>query len=192
MDSLSNLAFSKPLGLSLNGSTLSGSHPLPGIIIDIYKANRFELSASAYEWLGSTTTNANGTFSFLISDPSVQAVSVTATNPLSGSTSGFARYSLVTSVENDELVPAEFSLEQNYPNPFNPSTSIKYQVSSISQVTLKVYDVLGNEFATLVNEEKPAGVYEVEFDASKLSSGVYFYKLNVGSFNEIKKMVLTK
>ena len=192
IDSLSNLGLSKPQGLSLNGNSISGSHPLPGIIIDIYRANRFELSASAYEWLGSTTTNANGTFSFLISDPSVQAVSVTATNPLSGSTSGFAKYSLVTSIEDTKLVPTEFSLEQNYPNPFNPSTRIQYQVSSISQVTLKVYDVLGNEVATLVNEEKPAGNYEVEFDATGLSSGIYLYRLNAGSFSKIKKMVLTK
>ena len=78
-----------------------------------------------------------------------------------------------------------FSLEQNYPNPFNPSTSIRYNISSViasetkqSQfVSLKVYDVLGNELATLVNEEKPAGSYEVQFNSSGLSSGIYFYKL---------------
>ena len=88
--------------------------------------------------------------------------------------------------------PEEFSLEQNYPNPFNPSTSIKYRVSSNSQVSLKVYDVLGNEVATLVNEEKPAGSYEVKFDASGLTSGIYFYTLATGSFIETKKMILLK
>ena len=88
--------------------------------------------------------------------------------------------------------PEEFSLEQNYPNPFNPSTSIQYRVSSISNVSLKVYDVLGNEVATLVNEEKPAGSYEVKFDAAGLSSGIYFYKLQTGSFVETKKMILLK
>jgi hypothetical protein len=88
--------------------------------------------------------------------------------------------------------PEEFSLEQNYPNPFNPSTSIQYRVSSTSNVSLKVYDVLGNEVATLVNEEKPAGSYEVKFDASGLSSGIYFYKLQSGSFVETKKMLLLK
>ena len=94
--------------------------------------------------------------------------------------------------EHDPNLPSEFSLQQNYPNPFNPSTSIKYQVSSNTQVSLKIYDVLGNEIATLVNEEKPAGTYEVDFDASRLSSGVYFYKLQAGSFVETKKMILLR
>jgi Secretion system C-terminal sorting domain/Photosynthesis system II assembly factor YCF48 len=100
-------------------------------------------------------------------------------------------------VDDDEnIAPTEFSLEQNYPNPFNPSTSIQDAISSRQFITLKVYDVLGNEVATLVNEEKPAGVYEVEFSAEsatgRLTSGVYFYKLNAGSFTETKKLVLMK
>ncbi len=86
----------------------------------------------------------------------------------------------------------EFSLEQNYPNPFNPSTTISWQSPVSSYQTLKVYDVLGNEVATLVNEEKPAGSYEVTFDASGLSSGIYFYKMQSGSFVETKKMLLLK
>jgi hypothetical protein len=95
--------------------------------------------------------------------------------------------------EDDFLIaPVKFALEQNYPNPFNPSTSIQYRVSSNSQVSLKVYDVLGNEVATLVNEEKPAGSYEVKFDASGLTSGIYFYKLQAGSMVETKKMILMK
>ena len=98
-----------------------------------------------------------------------------------------------TSVGDDNLKsPNSFALEQNYPNPFNPSTSIQYRVSSISQVILKVYDVLGNEVATLVNEEKPVGSYEVKFDASGLSSGIYFYKLQAGSLVETRKMILMK
>jgi len=90
------------------------------------------------------------------------------------------------------VVPNKFELSQNYPNPFNPSTRIKYQVAINSQVSLKVFDVLGNEVATLVNEEKPAGNYEVEFNASQLSSGVYFYKLTAGSFTDTKKMILLR
>jgi ligand-binding sensor domain-containing protein len=102
-------------------------------------------------------------------------------------------YQVVTGIEEEtNLQLKEFSLEQNYPNPFNPSTSIKYQVSSISQVILKVYDVLGNEVVTLVNEEKPAGSYEVNFNASRLASGIYFYKLQAGSFIETKKMILLR
>ncbi len=72
-------------------------------------------------------------------------------------------------------IPSQFNLEQNYPNPFNPVTTIKYQIPEISFVTLKVYDVLGNEIATLVSEEKPAGSYEINFNSSNLSSGIYFY-----------------
>jgi len=106
----------------------------------------------------------------------------------------------VVSVENEELVLQSFILEQNYPNPFNPSTTIRFTIPFViasetkqSQfVTLKVYDVLGNEVATLSNEEKPAGRYEVNFDASGLSSGIYFYKLQAGNFVETKKLVLMK
>jgi hypothetical protein len=95
-------------------------------------------------------------------------------------------------VEVDFSLPIEFSLEQNYPNPFNPSTSIQYTISSKQNVQLLVYNVLGKEVAILVNEEKPAGNYEVNFDASKLSSGVYFYQLQAGSFVETKKMILIR
>ena len=91
-----------------------------------------------------------------------------------------------------EIVPAKFSLEQNYPNPFNPSTLIKYQIPVSDNVTIKVYDVLGNEITTLVNEFKPAGSYSISFNGSKLSSGVYFYRLQTSGFNEIKKMVYLK
>jgi len=86
----------------------------------------------------------------------------------------------------------DFKLEQNYPNPFNPSTVISFSVPSAAPVTLKVYDVLGNETATLVNEEKPVGIYEVEFNATGLSSGIYFYKLEAGNYVETRKMVLLK
>ncbi len=103
-------------------------------------------------------------------------------------------------VEVEVISRMGFSLEQNYPNPFNPSTIIRYSIPSViasvekqSQlVTLKVFDVLGNEIATLVNEEKPVGKYEVEFNASDLPSGVYFYRLKAGTFLETKKMLLIK
>lgn len=95
-------------------------------------------------------------------------------------------------IEIDIKTPAEFSLEQNYPNPFNPSTVIRYQLSVNSYVTLKVYDVLGNEVATLVDEYREAGRYEFDFNASELFSGIYFYKLQAGSFIETKKMLMLK
>ena len=87
-------------------------------------------------------------------------------------------------------MPQQFKLKQNYTNPFNPSTLINYQIPELSYVTIKIYDVLGNEIATLVNEEKPVGGYEVEFDATRLPSGIY--KLQAGSFVETKKMALLR
>jgi hypothetical protein len=84
------------------------------------------------------------------------------------------------------------SLSQNYPNPFNPSTTIKFSIPNTQFTTLKVYNILGREVATLVNEEKTPGNYEVQFNGSNLSSGVYFYRLQSGSFSEIKKFVLMK
>jgi hypothetical protein len=97
-----------------------------------------------------------------------------------------------TSVDDQQNHPTEFVLYQNYPNPFNPSTSIEYIVGSTGYVFLKVYDVLGNEIAVLVNEQKPAGIYQLEFDGANLPSGIYYYRLESGSFVQTKKMVLLK
>ncbi len=104
---------------------------------------------------------------------------------------GCYEFTNAASVE-EENFPETFNLFQNYPNPFNPVTSIQYAVSSRQFVTLKVYDLLGREVAILVNEEKPVGVYEVEFSATKFTSGVYLYQLHVGSFVETKKMILLR
>jgi Secretion system C-terminal sorting domain len=103
---------------------------------------------------------------------------------------GSFKYSsvLVVSISN----PIDFSLEQNYPNPFNPTTTIKYSIPKEENVTLKVFDVLGREVVTLINEEQKAGEYTVGFDGSKLSSGIYFYKLTSGKYIQIKKMILLK
>ena len=94
--------------------------------------------------------------------------------------------------QSTEIVTNKFNLSQNYPNPFNPSTTISWQSPVSGHQTLKVYDVLGNEVATLVSEFRNAGNYEVDFDASKLSSGVYFYKLQAVDFVQTKKMLLMK
>jgi hypothetical protein len=124
-----------------------------------------------------------------------------------------AWYENIGIVSVDEIssdTPTEYILSQNYPNPFNPITTINYQIPEVSFVTIKVYDVLGNEIATLVNEEKPAGSYEIEFsatggsasggDAYNLTSGIYFYQLHAGDpssssgqdYIETKKMVIIK
>lgn len=108
---------------------------------------------------------------------------------------------IVTSIDENENVVNDFKLEQNYPNPFNPSTKIRYAIPLLGGarggfVTLKVYDVLGNEVATLVDEFKPAGSYEIEFNPATSikhpASGVYFYQLKAGSFLETKKMILMR
>jgi hypothetical protein len=103
----------------------------------------------------------------------------------------------IVSVENEEPALNDFVLKQNYPNPFNPSTTIKYSIPTTEFVTLKIYDVLGNEMATLVDEYKPTGSYEVEFNSHSssirnLASGVYFYTLQAGSFTRTKKLILMK
>jgi hypothetical protein len=108
----------------------------------------------------------------------------------------------IVNVENSDGKKFNFLLSQNYPNPFNPATRIEYSIPQTSFVTLKVYDILGREVVTLVNEEKPAGNYVVEFstiggsasggDAYNLSSGIYFYKIKTGNFVEVKKMILMK
>ncbi|MCW8809986.1 MAG: T9SS type A sorting domain-containing protein [Ignavibacteriaceae bacterium] len=95
-------------------------------------------------------------------------------------------------VEDNSLVVSEFILMQNYPNPFNPTTTIRYMIPKRALVTIKIYDILGDEITTLVNEEKTVGNYEVEFIASNLSSGVYFYQLTVGDFIQTKKMILLR
>jgi hypothetical protein len=107
---------------------------------------------------------------------------------------------VLTNVESSEPVVTGFYLEQNYPNPFNPSTKIKFTIpsvetrhaSSLQMISLKIYDILGNEVATLVNEEKSAGAYEVDFNATGLTSGVYFYSLNAGDIVQTKKMILIR
>ncbi len=111
---------------------------------------------------------------------------------------GSYEYSNIIEVEVG--IPTEFSLEQNYPNPFNPTTIIKFTISDLRFTILKIYDVLGNEVATLINEEKEAGIYEVEFDATNITSGIYFYRLTAGdpstssgqSFTATKKMIILK
>jgi len=103
---------------------------------------------------------------------------------------GTYEYSNVVSVEIGR--PNDYHLSQNFPNPFNPMTIISYSIPEIEFVTLNVFDVLGNEIVTLVNEEKAAGSYKIEFGGSELTSGIYFYKLQAGDFVEAKKMVLMK
>jgi len=139
-------------------------------------------------WIGQNSGTTNGLSSvFFIDSLNGWAVGVSGT--ILHTTNGGV--SFVEEQEIDEI-PTEFLLSQNYPNPFNPSTKIKYSVPQSSQVQIKVFDVLGNEIETLVNEEKPVGTFELNWYAENLPSGVYFYQLKAGSFIETKKMVLIR
>ncbi|MBZ0198675.1 MAG: T9SS type A sorting domain-containing protein [Ignavibacteriaceae bacterium] len=112
----------------------------------------------------------------------------------------FMMYLIINKTEDEINIANNFSLEQNYPNPFNPSTKIKFTLPSPSQgegprvrsITLKIYDILGCEITTLINKELAPGNYEVEFNGSSLASGVYFYRLEAGSFIQTKKMILLR
>jgi hypothetical protein len=128
-----------------------------------------------------------------------QSFSGRATNPTTAVTTGFlARPNTVTSVGDlTGSVPLSFGLSQNFPNPFNPSTVIRFEVATASRVTLKVYDVLGREVASLVEEEKVAGVHKVIFHAANMASGVYFYRLQANgtggsTYVETRKLVLLR
>ena len=112
-----------------------------------------------------------------------------------GPNSQWSMWDIPVSVKNDgteDEIPTEFTFSQNYPNPFNPATTIKYGIPERAVVELKVYDILGREVAVLINNEQDAGYYEINFNASKLSSGVYLYQLKAGQFIETRKMLLLK
>jgi hypothetical protein len=99
---------------------------------------------------------------------------------------------ILTVTKNEKELPENFELYQNYPNPFNPTTTIKYSIPELSFVTLKIYDILGNEVATLINEEQSVGYYFVSVYASSMSSGIYFYQLKAGSYTQTKRMIILK
>jgi hypothetical protein len=101
-------------------------------------------------------------------------------------------FNIVVSVRGEETLPAGFMLDQNYPNPFNPSTTVSFQIPMNSYITIKVYDAVGKEIATLVNGMQEAGRHSVVLDGSRLSSGTYFCRMTAGNFSSVKKMLLTK
>ncbi len=167
-----------------------------------------QVSSSEYqEWtnvgfvLGNGTTNSPKQYSFTDTDlPNADEVNYRLKQIDNDGTFTYSKIvtvdlSSTTGVEDN--IKYEFALQQNYPNPFNPSTTIKFTVPSevkgeTSNVKLIVYDMLGRKVATLIDETKSSGIYEVQFDASNLSSGMYFYKLSAGSFVQTKKMLLIK
>ena len=181
-----NYSYSIPPGApSVDVSVTSGSNPVAGLTCVVLKD-------SILYGVGITDSLGNTTITL---DPPITELG-NAELIISGYNCPPASYSLIiTSTEDDGnkvLAPYETKLYDNYPNPFNPSTNIRFSISDSRFTTLKVYDVLGNEVATLVNEEKPAGSYEVNFNASMLASGIYYYRLTAGTFAETKRMILLK
>jgi len=136
--------------------------------------------------VSNTTANLGGIFVYPADDFgfAVGSAGIIVRTTNGGVVTGF--------VQNENEVPQSYSLQQNYPNPFNPSTNIKFSNINTGIVQIKVYDLLGKERATIVNQSLPAGTYKVDFDASELPSGTYFYRLTAGNYSETKKMILVK
>ena len=142
--------------------------------------------------------DGGATFPFTIFDRAGSALATAPTTtsefvPTSGQWGTFA-YSLsgIVSVDNKGGQATRFELSQNYPNPFNPSTTISYATPAAAHVRLDVYDVLGREIATLVNTTQAAGRHSVSFDAGKLASGVYLYRISAGEYSSVKRMMVLR
>ncbi len=173
--------------------------PQPG-----YPGNKSTSTAPEYGYLTGKILPSSGYLKVTVTDSTAKIDYIKAFLPsmeTGTNKNGMVDYSYtikskstVTSIQDNEEIPHEYELMQNYPNPFNPETVIRYQISDYGPVSLKVYDVLGREVATLVNEYKQPGVYNSEFSIMnyELTSGIYFYQLRAGSFVQTKKMIVIK
>ncbi len=183
LDSLKNVvwyyqdstAIAAPI-LTHNGIVYFGT--TGGKIVGIYDADSIRSKNAVLAKSNSTTRNL---------------IAIWGTFQGNNQRTGLQSISIATGIaEENGIIPKQYSLSQNYPNPFNPSTVIQYDLPKETFVTLKIYDVLGREVKTLVNEEKLAGSYKVNFDAAGLSSGIYLYRITAGKFIETKKLVLIR
>jgi len=167
--------------------TVSGTNLFANTFGGIYLSTN-----NGTNWVSVNTNLIDTTgFSFVCS------LAVSDTNLFAGTEDGVVLMrplsEMITGVKDQQYnLPKSYSLQQNYPNPFNPTTTINYSILKAGSVTIKVYDVLGCEVTTLVNENKPVGNYSVKFDASKLSSGIYIYTIRANDFVQSKKMNLVK
>ena len=183
----------------LQGDTIFSSNIVEHRIVDAYGPMTFpggvvynalrvkvDISGGFFQGMGYEFITKYGASVYIASDQTQPTTGVIECSYLSWSTP------LVSRIEIGEHTISKYQLIQNYPNPFNPSTKIKYSIPQQSDIIIKVFDVLGNDIETLVNEEKPAGTYEITWNPKELPSGVYFYQLRADSFIETKKMVLMK
>jgi ligand-binding sensor domain-containing protein len=174
-----------PYNIATDGSNLFAGHYYPGVFLSTNNGTSWE--------------NVNKGFSLYPNSiavyPHITCLAVGTTNAFVGTSRGVWKRPLsemITDVKSTTDLPKEFALYQNYPNPFNPSTTFRYSIPNESKVIIKVYDILGKEIEALVSEEKPAGTYELIWNAANLPSGVYFYQLRAGNLVETKKMLLLK
>jgi hypothetical protein len=186
---------------SENARIVWADHPtFPAILYNIYR----KINDGEWEYIASTMDNEytdeevfltcyecpiNAVVHYFVKGVDVYERESEASNEVSAEV--IARIPKEQADISSEVI-YEYSLSQNYPNPFNPTTKIDYSIKFAGEVTIKVYDVLGNEIATLVNERKEPGIYSVVFNAGTIPSGIYFYKLTSGSFTETKKLLLLK
>ncbi len=168
-----NLELAPPIISSISNSQINGTAG-PNEIIEFFA----DSSDEGRTYIDSTISDLTGNFTYSFSEyPNLPNITATARDIL-GNTSEFSSPFIVTDIEEmGNEIPTEYALFQNYPNPFNPSTIISYQIPSSGHVSIIVYDILGKEIFTLVNQKQQVGKYEVSFNAKKLPSGVYFYQL---------------
>ncbi len=187
--------------IAANGSSQSRITLIPKNNSDTLLASGLEilLSNTGEGTLSGVTDLGNGTYTdtitapFYIGTDTISATVISGTDTVALFQKVVVVYTTPTSVQSiDSPNPDIFYLFQNYPQPFNPATTIKYQIPEFSFVTVKVFDLLGNEIVTLVNEKKLKGIYEVSFSADGLASGVYIYKLTAGNFTTSKKLIILK
>ena len=172
--------------------------PMPAVIVDPNNSNHIYIGTDIGVFVSTTGGGNWQDFNDGLPDV-VQGMDLNIVNDvirvMTHGNGAFERKLLSTIVnvsENKPHLTSNYKLEQNYPNPFNPTTTIEYQIPEFSHVTVKVYDILGNDIVTLVNEEKPAGKYRLNFNGTELSSGIYFYRINAGNSSITKKMLLIK
>jgi uncharacterized Ntn-hydrolase superfamily protein len=159
---------------------------------------QLELSNTGAGLLSTVTDLGNGTYLANLTAPialgtdTISVIVISGIDTVSIFWKAIVSYFSPTSIDEQLISPNEFHLFQNYPQPFNPTTTIKYQIPKTSKVILKVFDVLGNEMETLVDQKKSAGIYEIDFDGTGLTSGIYFFTLKTKEFTDTKKMILLK